>query len=192
MTEMGLGGGVECQDRYGMHLREADLFFEVINPDTGELVEDGEMGEVVFTTLTRKGMPLIRYRTGDLSRFIQGRCTCGSDIKRLDRINCRLDNILRINDHITLTLAELDNLLFSIEGVINYDAELVRENRSFILNLRVSAVDANDHLGKIIEQQLKLSPVIKDALDNEKLFLQVNITQGCILPSSPVKRTFVK
>ena len=69
-TEMGLGGGVECSAHRGCHLREADLFFEVINPLTGEPAPEGEYGEVVFTTLTRKGMPLIRYRMDDQSRFI--------------------------------------------------------------------------------------------------------------------------
>ena len=63
-TEMGLGGGVECAAHRGYHLREADLYFEIVDPLTGEHVEDGEFGEVVFTTLTREGMPLIRYRMG--------------------------------------------------------------------------------------------------------------------------------
>ena len=61
MTEMGLGGGVECQARRGYHLREADLYFEIVNPQTEMPVVEGETGEVVFTTLTRRGMPLIRY-----------------------------------------------------------------------------------------------------------------------------------
>ena len=69
MTETGLGGGVECAHRCGCHLREADLYFEVIDPESGTLLLDGEPGELVVTTLTRKGMPLIRYRTGDLARL---------------------------------------------------------------------------------------------------------------------------
>lgn len=69
MTEMGYGGGVECQAHFGYHMREADLFFEIVDPQTGKPVEEGTPGEVVFTTLTRRGMPLIRYRTGDISRF---------------------------------------------------------------------------------------------------------------------------
>ena len=91
MTEMGLGGGVECVAREGYHLREADMVFEVIDPDNGEVLADGEPGEVVFTTITRTGMPLIRYRTGDLSSFIPGACRCGSSVKRLQPIRSRLD-----------------------------------------------------------------------------------------------------
>jgi phenylacetate-coenzyme A ligase PaaK-like adenylate-forming protein len=86
MTEMGLGGAMACEERVGYHPREADLIFEIIDPQTGGPLPEGEVGEVVFTTLTRAAMPLIRYRTGDLSRWIPGNCPCGSVLKRLDRI----------------------------------------------------------------------------------------------------------
>lgn len=89
MTEMGLGGAVFCEMLEGYHPREADLYFEIINPDTGEVVPDGDYGEVVFTTLTRQAMPFIRYRTGDFSRWITTPCACGSILKRLDRIGDR-------------------------------------------------------------------------------------------------------
>ena len=86
MTEMGLGGAVECSARDGYHMREADLLFEIIDPATGMPVNKGEYGEVVFSTLTRRGMPLIRYRTGDRSRFLTQPCPCGSVLKRMERI----------------------------------------------------------------------------------------------------------
>lgn len=89
MTEMGLGGAVSCQTLEGYHPREADLIFEIIDPQTGEVLPDGEYGEVVFTTITRKGMPFIRYRTGDRSRWIPEPCDCGSILKRLDKIGDR-------------------------------------------------------------------------------------------------------
>ncbi|MEG2199399.1 MAG: AMP-binding protein [Anaerovorax sp.] len=89
MTEMGLGGGVSCFSLEGYHPREADLYFEMINPETGAIVNSGEYGEVVFTTLTRKAMPFIRYRTGDVSRWLEKPCICGSPLKRLDRVGDR-------------------------------------------------------------------------------------------------------
>ena len=92
MTEMGWGGGVECEARDGYHLREADLFIEIVDPETGRLLPDGERGEIVVTTLTRVGMPLIRYRTGDISRFHTSPCACGTVLKRLDRITGRLND----------------------------------------------------------------------------------------------------
>lgn len=89
MTEMGLGCAVSCGCGEGYHVREADLYIEIIDPQTGRQVNDGGRGEIVFTTLTRTGMPFIRYRTGDFSRWITGRCACGSILKRLGRVEPR-------------------------------------------------------------------------------------------------------
>jgi phenylacetate-coenzyme A ligase PaaK-like adenylate-forming protein len=124
MTEMGLGGGVECQARRGYHLREADLYVEIVDPHTGQPMTDGEMGEIVFTTLTRRGMPLLRYRTGDLGRFIPDVCPCGTILKTLDRIRDRVNGRLRLDDGMYLTLSDLDEVLFSIAGVSNFTASL--------------------------------------------------------------------
>ncbi len=89
MTEMGLGCAVSCGRGKGYHVREADLYIEIIDPETGRETPDGEEGEIVFTTLTRKGMPFIRYRTGDRSRWIKESCPCGSLLKRLDKVGER-------------------------------------------------------------------------------------------------------
>lgn len=89
MTEMGLGCAVGCGRGEGYHVREIDLYIEIIDPDTDMIVDDGDVGEVVFTTLTRKGMPFIRYRTGDYSRWITEECDCGSKLKRLAKVGPR-------------------------------------------------------------------------------------------------------
>jgi phenylacetate-coenzyme A ligase PaaK-like adenylate-forming protein len=89
MTEMGLGCAVSCEKQNGYHVREADLYLEIIDPETGETVPDGEWGEIVFTTLTRVGMPFIRYRTGDFSCWKAESCSCGSGLKLLDYIRDR-------------------------------------------------------------------------------------------------------
>lgn len=89
MTEMGLGCAVSCGCGEGYHVRETDLYIEIIEPKTGKPAEDGQVGEIVFTTLTRKGMPFIRYRTGDYSRWITEKCSCGSILKRLDKVGPR-------------------------------------------------------------------------------------------------------
>ncbi len=90
LTETGYGGGVECRAKSGYHLREGDLLFEVVDPVSGRRLPDGEEGEVVFTTLTREAMPLIRYRTGDVAAMLAGPCPCGSPLRRLSRIRGRL------------------------------------------------------------------------------------------------------
>lgn len=89
MTEMGLGCAVSCEYQNGYHVREADLYLEIIDPKTGEILPDGMWGEIVFTSLTRVGMPFIRYRTGDISRWKTERCSCGSKLKLLDYIQDR-------------------------------------------------------------------------------------------------------
>ena len=90
MTEMGLGCAVSCSVLSGYHLREADLLLEIIDPDSGEPVKDGEYGEIVFSTLTRKAMPFLRYRTGDISRYLTEPCPCGSLLRRIEKVGDRI------------------------------------------------------------------------------------------------------
>ncbi|MBN1537924.1 MAG: phenylacetate--CoA ligase family protein [Anaerolineales bacterium] len=136
MTEMGLGGGVECQAHRGYHLREADMFFEIIHPDTGEAVAEGAEGEVVFTTLTRSGMPLIRYRTGDISRFIPGQCPCGTSLRALERISRRLNGQIYLAENSgvsypigqpALCMADLDEAIFPIPQVLTFSANIIKQ-----------------------------------------------------------------
>jgi len=128
MTEMGLGGVVDCRARSGGHVREADLYVEIIDPATGHPVPDGERGEVVFTTLTRTGMPLIRYRTGDLSRFIPKPCRCESVLKRLEWVKGRLAGQVRVGGKYLISMADLDEVLFPLPGLLNFQVALTQEN----------------------------------------------------------------
>jgi phenylacetate-CoA ligase len=83
MRETGLGGAVECNEHDGYHLRHADLLLEIIDPVSLVPLPDGERGELVISTLNREAMPLLRYRTGDISCLISAPCGCGSALKRL-------------------------------------------------------------------------------------------------------------
>jgi phenylacetate-CoA ligase len=140
-TEMGLGGGVECAARRGYHLREADLLFEIVDPDTGESVTDGMPGEVVFTTLTRRGMPLIRYRTGDISRFVPDPCPCGTALKTLERVTDRASGFVPVGDR-SVTLAALDEAIFELPGVLNFTVTVAHEESDVFL-LQVTTVEGN-------------------------------------------------
>jgi len=124
MTETGLGGGVECAAGEGYHLREADLYTEIIDPLTGHPVAEGGEGEVVFTTLTRRGMPLVRYRTGDRARVLPGACPCGTVLKRLGRVKGRIEAEIALRNGSHLTMATLDEALFPIADVLNFTAEI--------------------------------------------------------------------
>lgn len=139
MTEMGLGGGVECDALAGYHLREADLYFEVVDPATGRPVPDGTAGEVVFTTLTRWGMPLIRYRTGDVSAFLTGPCPCGSGLRRLARVRERVAGAAWLAGG-RLTAAELSEALFAVPGLVDFDAGVSTVAGEEVLRVRVKLV----------------------------------------------------
>lgn len=135
MTEMGLGGGVDCQAHSGYHLREADLFFEVINPQTGEVLPDGQVGEIVFSTLTREGMPLIRYRTGDTGRFLTQPCPCGTCLKTMDWIRYRWKDTIQLNSG-EISLADFDEVLFGLADVLDF-AVTVAQKKRLTINLKV-------------------------------------------------------
>ena len=97
LTEIyGPGIGINCEYNEGMHYWDDFLYIEVIDPKTGDPVPDGEMGEIVITTLVKEGAPLIRYRTHDLSRIIPGKCKCGRCYPRLDTIMGRTDDMMKI------------------------------------------------------------------------------------------------
>jgi phenylacetate-coenzyme A ligase PaaK-like adenylate-forming protein len=128
MTEMGLGGGVECSALDGYHMRDADLLFEIIDPATGTPKKDGEYGEVVFSTLTRRGMPFLRYRTGDRSRFLPELCLCGSILKRMERISGRIDEAVPLSDGSSLSITQLDEIVLRDSRVLAYAAEMCAED----------------------------------------------------------------
>ena len=97
LTEIyGPGIGVNCSHNTGMHIWDDFLYLEIVNPQTGEPVPDGEVGEIVLTTLVKEGAPLIRFRTHDLSRIIPGECPCGRSYPRIDIIMGRTDDMFKV------------------------------------------------------------------------------------------------
>jgi phenylacetate-CoA ligase len=177
MTETGLGGGVECEAHHGYHLREADLYFEVIDPQTGRNLEDGEHGELVFTSLTRTGMPLIRYRTGDISCLLAGDCICGSFIKRLEKINKRLSGGIPLYTGV-LYPSELDEALFKLEGILDFSAVITHSSYKDILSLDVQLLngDLDAHKKHIINFLYKNSTIYKN-IENRKLKIYLSETE---------------
>lgn len=93
---MGPGVGYECECQHGTHLNEDHFFPEIVDPDTGEPLPEGSHGELVFTTLTKEGMPLIRFRTHDLTALHYEKCACGRTLVRMDKIMGRCDDMLII------------------------------------------------------------------------------------------------
>lgn len=97
LTEIyGPGIGISCDYRNGIHMWDDYIYFEIIDPKTGKNLPDGEVGELVITTLKKEGAPLIRYRTHDLTRIIPGDCPCGSRFPRIDIIVGRTDDMIKV------------------------------------------------------------------------------------------------
>jgi len=116
LTEIyGPGIGINCAFECGMHVWDDYLYFEIIDPKTGEAVPDGEVGELAITTLKKEGAPLIRYRTHDLTRFIPGECPCGSKYPRIDTILGRTDDMVKVKG-VNIFPSQIDELLSRIEG----------------------------------------------------------------------------
>lgn len=119
LTESGLGCAVECPYHLGQHIRHDELFLEIVDPQGKQNLPLGEWGEIVITTLRREAMPLIHYRTGDLGRLLPGRCACGSESPRLDKVRGRLSELTH-----PLNIYQLDELLLSNDAIEDYTAKI--------------------------------------------------------------------
>jgi phenylacetate-CoA ligase len=136
LTEIyGPGIGISCDRQNGMHLWTDYLHIEIIDPQTGAPLPDGETGELVITTLKKQGAPLIRYRTHDLTRIIPGECGCGLSYPRIDTITGRSDDMFKVKGAIIYP-ARVDELLAQIDGVCSeYQIHIEHVNNKDVLTL---------------------------------------------------------
>lgn len=172
MTEMGLGGGVECAALDGYHLREADLYFEVVDHRTGAPCPDGILGEVVFTTLTRRGMPLIRYRTGDIARILPQPCPCGSVLRRMERVGGRWSGMIDLGGGSPLTLAAMDESLFALANLLDYRVVLTRGEAGGVrMRVEVHGRDGDAPTAPEVIRRLMEVEAIRTAIAQSRLDL---------------------
>ena len=138
LSEMnGPGVAFECREKAGMHFWEDDFLLEVIDPKTQENVPDGEEGELVFTTLNREAMPLIRYRSKDLAAIFPEPCKCGRTHRRISRIKGRSDDMFILKG-VNIFPLQIDTILMNVPEVgTNYLVVLERENFEDRMSVRV-------------------------------------------------------
>ncbi|MCK5037505.1 MAG: phenylacetate--CoA ligase [Thermoplasmata archaeon] len=135
MSELyGPGVAVECQEQAGLHIWSDEFLVETIDPDTGEVLPEGERGELVFTMLTREAMPLLRYRTKDLAIINYDKCKCGRSHPRIMRIRGRSDDMLIIGG-VNVFPSQIEHVLMNIEGV--GDQYLIIVDRDVLDSLHV-------------------------------------------------------
>lgn len=187
LSEMyGPGVAFECPEQDGMHIWEDRYLVEVINPQTLEPLPDGEEGELVLTTLTREAMPLIRYRTRDLTYVYPEPCPCGRTHKRLGRIKGRSDDMFIVKG-VNVFPIQVETVLMGIPEVgTNYVIELDTEEEIDVMAVKVE-VQGDFFLGDV-KGLRTLQQKITTALRSEVLFTpKVTLVEPDSIPKGPGK-----
>lgn len=173
MTEMnGPGVAFECKEQNGMHFWEDCYLVEIVDPETLEPVPEGEIGELVLTTLDREMMPLIRYRTRDLTRIIPGKCPCGRTHIRIDRIKGRTDDMFIIKGvnvfpmQIEKTLMQYpqlgSNYLITLETKDNQDEMIVEaELNDLCTDNYIQLESLRKEITRLLKDEILLTPKLK-------------------------------
>ncbi len=184
LSEMnGPGVAFECEMKRGMHLWEDNFIAEIIDPDTEEVLPDGTKGELVLTTLQREGMPLIRYRTRDITLIIPEQCACGRTHRRIDRIFGRSDDMFIVKG-VNIFPQQIENVLMATKGVAqNY--QIVLESLD---NLTVRVEIARDLFDGNVTHLVNMQNKIVEALKKELLVKpKVELLEPGTLPVSEGK-----
>lgn len=191
MTEMnGPGVAFECKQQDGMHLWEDNYIVEIVDPDTLEPVPDGEYGEMVLTTLDRTMMPILRYRTRDLTRIIPGKCACGRTHRRIDRIKGRTDDMFIIKG-VNVFPMQVEKILaqFPVLGS-NYLITLDTVEDNDIMTVEV---ELDDMRTDVYPELQKITRNIQRTLKDEILLTpKIKLVNKGSIPTSEGKAVRVK
>jgi phenylacetate-CoA ligase len=162
---MGPGVAGECLEKNGLHINEDHFLFEILDPHTLEPLEEGQTGELVITTLTKEAFPVLRFRTGDLTRFLPGQCPCGRTLRRIDRIMGRTDDMIIIRG-LKIFPSQIEAILYEIEGKQpNY--QIILERQSGIDSITILLEVTEDIFSDVMKEQSQLINIIKDRLSSE-------------------------
>jgi phenylacetate-CoA ligase len=164
---MGPGVAIECEDAQdGLHIQEDHFLAETIDPDSGEPLAPGEEGELVFTTLTKEGIPLIRYRTRDLTTLNTTPCKCGRTTARMRRVTGRSDDMLIIRG-VNVFPSQIESILIETEGLTpHYQLIIERQGNMDTLEVQVEVNEAmfSDEIKNLQRVESKVTKNIKEFL----------------------------
>ena len=173
MSEMcGPGVAFECQEQNGLHIWEDYYIVEIIDPDTLQPVPKGEVGELVLTTINREGMPLLRYRTRDLTRVLPGECPCGRHHKRLDRMKGRSDDMIILKG-VNIFPIQIETILMQFkELTTNYliTLETKDSNDEMIIEVELEKLFTDDYarlqvltknITRLLKDEILVTPHVK-------------------------------
>jgi phenylacetate-CoA ligase len=169
---MGPGVAGECLERNGLHINEDHFLVEIINPDTLEPVRPGEVGELVITTLTKEALPMIRYRTRDLTRLFTEPCPCGRTFHRMSKVLGRTDDMLIVKG-VNVFPSQIETVLFEIEGTEPH-YQIILDRKGHLDELTVLVEVSEEIFFDEMKKQHELVDLIKRRLASE-LGIQVEV-----------------
>ncbi|MBP0973080.1 MAG: phenylacetate--CoA ligase [Oscillospiraceae bacterium] len=178
MSELqGPGVSGECEYRCGLHFAEDHFLPEVINAETGEVLPRGEKGELVVTTLSKEGIPLLRYRTKDITRIHYEQCKCGRTHARMEKVQGRTDDMLKIRG-VNVFPSQIESVMASIDGISpHYELILTRKHYTDSLEVRI---EINDE--RLLENFADLERKQKEAVDQLKTVLGIQAKVTLVAP----------
>ena len=180
MTETCYGCAVQCSEGSAHHIRHEDMFLEIVDPIDGSQLPPGESGEIVMTVFANEAMPLIRYRTGDIAAIETGTCVCKGILPRLSAVKGRVVNTVRIPGGSSISIEHLDEIMYGIEQLRTYTAEIKRGEKNCAVFLTVDT-NGRGHKEEIISRLREYVP--------RELDIRVNF--DAIHPSKGIKKQFI-
>ena len=191
MSEMcGPGVAFECPEQNGMHIWEDYYIVEIVDPDTLEPVPDGEVGELVLTTINREAMPLLRYRTRDLTRILPGSCPCGREHKRLDRMKGRSDDMIILKG-VNIFPIQIETVLMKYPELAS-DYLITLETRDDNDMMTVEVEFKNEYLDDYARLQTLEKEITRRLRDEILITPRVRLVPKGTLPVSEGKAVRVK
>ena len=163
---IGPGVAIECARQDGLHIFEDHFYPEIVDPETGQNLPEGEEGELVLTTLSKQAMPLIRYRTRDITALVPGACACGRTLRRMRRIGRRSDDMLIVRG-VNVFPSQIETVLLEFEGTLpHYQIILTREHGldQMEIQVEVTAHMFSDTVGALESLQDKLAEAMERVL----------------------------
>ena len=176
-----IGPGVACSCKHShlLHIQEDHFYPEIIDPKTGEVLPEGQRGELVITTLTKQGLPIIRYRTGDITSLTRIPCRCGRTLGRIESIVGRSDDMLLING-VNVFPSQIEHVLSKQEGItLNY--QIIADKKGYMDKLEVD-VELDEHL---VSDDISTLSNLKKSLEHALLNnLYINVEVKLVAPKS--------
>ena len=180
MSELnGPGMSGECRERAGLHINEDHFLCEVIDAASGQVLEKGSTGELVVTNLTKRGLPMLRYRTKDITRIDYSPCACGRTTARMHKIIGRSDDMLKIRG-VNVFPSQVESALINIKHISpHYQLVVRRKGYADTLEVRVELID-----GSLLEKYAELEALQKNIHDRIKAILGIEIAVSLVEPKS--------